>query len=371
MRNPKSINYPNKLSVLRVTTGLLGLLLLVAALLKGLDLATDPFLGKAFIRQQLLELALIQIETLVGVGLLLGIINRVAWSVSVLFFAAGGVYSAYKLLEKADSCGCFGFVEVHPGITLSIDLVAVIVLLIAPVIDRYLGCKVKSTALRPALINALICLMFTNGVLLASAATVQGRQPLQGNRSVHNFGQMMQGERGLAEFQIMNHARYPIKVLGVRKSCSCTIVEFENRTIEPRESVLLSVEMDSTGRRGDFGSTVKLLYKVGEQQKLHNLKLGLLANVKSRFSIQPTKVFFGRQQNSTENVRLNSIPGEDVIVLDAYSTHHAFEVDLECDGQAVNIAFDSHKWHPRDSAKLVVTTNDAGQSRFDIPITVR
>ena len=107
----------------------LGLLLIVAAVLKGHELLSVPVAGKDLWSWRPFLIFQVEFELAMGIWLLSGVFERLAWLAGLLCFGLFCCVTLYKGLTGAASCGCFGTVHVNPWVTLlAIDLPAVIAL---------------------------------------------------------------------------------------------------------------------------------------------------------------------------------------------------------------------------------------------------
>ena len=101
-----------------------GLLLLVAAALKGHQLATAPVPEADLLTSRWFLIALVECELALGLWFLSGwrpsLIRLAGMSCFVLF----GSIAVYKAVQGAESCGCFGRVAINPWWTALIDLSA-------------------------------------------------------------------------------------------------------------------------------------------------------------------------------------------------------------------------------------------------------
>ena len=108
-----------------------GLVLIVATVLKIHQLLTEPIISKGFWESWEFYLIQIPLELGLGIWLVCGLFRKAAWVVAVLSFGLFIVVTLQKGLIGAESCGCFGRVEVNPWITLSvIDIPLFLALLI-------------------------------------------------------------------------------------------------------------------------------------------------------------------------------------------------------------------------------------------------
>ena len=110
---------------------LLGLLLLIAAILKGWQLLTVPNVKNDLWSHRLFFILAVEVELSLGIWLLSGVFKKAAWIATVSCFSLFSIITLYKGLSGAESCGCFGSIHVNPRVTLfAIDLPALIALAI-------------------------------------------------------------------------------------------------------------------------------------------------------------------------------------------------------------------------------------------------
>ncbi|NIU14382.1 MAG: hypothetical protein GWN76_10340 [candidate division Zixibacteria bacterium] len=107
----------------------LAALLIVAGVLKGWQLLTEPVANNSIWTWRPFMVLQVDIELALGIWLLSGLFKKAAWLTALLCFSAFSLITLYKGLSGAESCGCFGTVHVNPWLTLfAIDLPAVIAL---------------------------------------------------------------------------------------------------------------------------------------------------------------------------------------------------------------------------------------------------
>src|SRR5438876_300801 len=104
---------------------LLGSVLLAAASLKLHGFVTDPFSQQSFLGSARLEIATIEVEILLGLWLLSGLVLGAAWMAAAVFFSILASASLYMALTGQRSCACLGSVSVTPWLTFAIDVIAV------------------------------------------------------------------------------------------------------------------------------------------------------------------------------------------------------------------------------------------------------
>lgn len=115
---------------------LVGLLLVAAAVLKAVQLITEP--AAALVDPLGRGLLPVQIGTELALGLLVlsGLYwHKLRWLVLVLFTGFAG-YSLYLAVTGATSCGCFGPIRIHPWWMLGLDLAVVAGLLFSTLVGH-------------------------------------------------------------------------------------------------------------------------------------------------------------------------------------------------------------------------------------------
>lgn len=110
-----------------IVTKLLAALLLVAAVLKGWQLLTEPAANNDIWTYRPFLILTVEFELALGIWLLSGLFKKAAWLATIVCFSLFSMITLYKGITGYASCGCFGSVHVNPWITLfAIDLPAVL-----------------------------------------------------------------------------------------------------------------------------------------------------------------------------------------------------------------------------------------------------
>jgi hypothetical protein len=104
----------------------LGSLLLVAAGLKGYQLATEPVLEPGLFESRWFLIAVVEFELFFGLWLLSGVFPKATWAAALACFAVFAGVSLYKALSGHATCGCFGKVPVNPWYTAALDISVVL-----------------------------------------------------------------------------------------------------------------------------------------------------------------------------------------------------------------------------------------------------
>lgn len=112
------------------TRSFVAIVLPVAAVLKGHQLATEPVAGDSLFTYRWSMVLQVEFELALGLWLLSGLWRRLAWATALVCFVFFSGVTLHKGLSGETSCACFGVVEVSPWITLALDLSIVTLLAI-------------------------------------------------------------------------------------------------------------------------------------------------------------------------------------------------------------------------------------------------
>ncbi len=100
---------------------LVGVLLLLAAILKAHQLLTVPVSGDGFFDSYPLRIVIVELELILGGWLVCGISQIISRRVVFCFVLLFASSTSYKVITGASSCGCFGVLNVNPWFTLILD----------------------------------------------------------------------------------------------------------------------------------------------------------------------------------------------------------------------------------------------------------
>jgi hypothetical protein len=74
-------------------------------------------------------------------------------------------------------------------------------------------------------------------------------------KTVHDYGTIVQGSDGNCEFKFTNKGKGPLILNDVKTSCGCTVPEWPNAPIPPEKTGVIKVKYD-TNRLGVFSKTI-------------------------------------------------------------------------------------------------------------------
>ncbi|MFY9150890.1 MAG: DUF1573 domain-containing protein [Prolixibacteraceae bacterium] len=74
-------------------------------------------------------------------------------------------------------------------------------------------------------------------------------------KTVHDYGTIIQGSDGNCEFKFTNKGKGPLILNDVKTSCGCTVPEWPKEPIPPEKTGVIKVKYD-TKRLGAFSKTI-------------------------------------------------------------------------------------------------------------------
>jgi uncharacterized membrane protein YphA (DoxX/SURF4 family) len=299
-------------TVLRVT---LGLLLIVSALLKGHQLATDPFGRTGLPGPRWVGIALVELEFLLGVWLLSGLAAKAASAVATLGFCAFACVSLFKAISGEESCGCFGKVAMSPWISVGISVSAVVSLLLVPSPARSRAFNGRSMGL----MAAPIALAVWGGFKMTEMSWPNSEKAigLIGAESLHDFGTInpTQTPRSEYVFLLRNTSDHPIRILETSSTCGCTTATTATQVVEPGQHTEVRVALDLRNRIGQRMEEVHLLT---DDRKTKHVRLSVRANVRPIVRTSPPAIDFGLIESDAvarRGVSVRGAPEQDLRIV--------------------------------------------------------
>ena len=82
---------------------------------------------------------------------------------------------------------------------------------------------------------------------------------MQFEETVHDFGNMIQGERVVYGFKFVNIGGSDLVITRVSTSCGCTVGDFPKEPVAPGEEGVIEVAFDSHNRKGFQNKSITIL----------------------------------------------------------------------------------------------------------------
>jgi hypothetical protein len=216
-------------------------LLLGAAILKSIDLVwgTSPRTQYA----ALLQLILIQVESVLGVWLLSGVQWVAAFRMVICFFAIAGATNLYSLWKGEVSCGCFGRLEVSPAITLAVNgLVVFGYCILVPRSDRWSQIHWKRSWKQVGWLAPLCFVVLLIGVGYRFSRVLFRPSVLEVTSKI-DFGIIRSDQSDPQSIALTNKTDRNLNLWGAIATCDCVQFEGLPVVIEPKSTRTVQVTM--------------------------------------------------------------------------------------------------------------------------------
>lgn len=252
----------------------LGLFLVVAAGLKlyGIDVSLYAQYGRWATPQILM--ATIVWEMGVGLWMLCGMHQGVAWAFAIATFCVFAGISGYLGLIGQAECGCFGVIHASPWAALSLDLLALTLLAIYRPLQGTnrqggRGGLIWFSSLATLMIVLAGVGILTYGSLEAAVAELRD-EPLRLNSTFLNVGIGKPGDALVSSVNVSNSAATPIRLIGGTRTCSCIATEDLPLTIEPNRNADIHIRLNlpATGGSGQLTQNVVIWSDYERQPEL-------------------------------------------------------------------------------------------------------
>lgn len=97
-----------------------------------------------------------------------------------------------------------------------------------------------------------------HGAEPAAAEQAQPKAAMEMEKTVHDYGTVVQGGDGTCEFKFTNTSSVPLVIKSARGSCGCTVPEWPKEPIAPGATSVITVKYD-TKRLGPINKSVTIV----------------------------------------------------------------------------------------------------------------
>jgi hypothetical protein len=300
---------------------LLGLMLLVASILKAYQVVFDP---ASVVGYRWISIVEIQLEVMLALWLIIGWYANHLFKVAFVVFTALAAVALGKTILGDTSCGCFGLLETRPIYVFGFDLCAVSALWCTrPNLDisNATTCipvkLLHLTSYRNACAFALGILIFTAGLGFRLAYTPSNAdvEALTIHTPRHDFGVIQRGAAATHRFTLANDGTAPIELVSFQSTCACTTtINLAGTVIGPSESIEMPVTLKTGYTDGRASGVVTVYYRLtGHGGNLPWKSVEVSGNTRTDYLVRPRLIDFGSVAETapiTKTVRLrpDSLP---------------------------------------------------------------
>jgi hypothetical protein len=229
-------------------------LLLVASVLKAYQ---SPVWGNSLFETRWFQILLVEGELALAVILLFGIVPKISWRITTTLFVIFSVVSLLKGLSGAESCQCFGSVNINPFLTFTLDIgILVLLILFRPqnfASEPNENPKKSNWFLQTFSMTAVLIVVSVVQVYLFFGSFEGTNQFLSTNEITFAIDETSEPQnKNIVGIFVINHTSRPFTLIGAKTDCSCGAVEGIPLTINAHEkasvSFVISDKIDKLSR---------------------------------------------------------------------------------------------------------------------------
>jgi len=131
------------------------------------------------------------------------------------------------------------------------------------------------------------------------------------------------------EFELVNTSDTPVKVIDIKTSCGCVLVESKPSVIPAKKSIKIDVQLKTAGRVGPLRQSVSVLIQGSKHDELISLSLKGSVSPPAGLNTIPNKINFGRLAPGETAIRRVTIESVDESPVEIASVVKSLE-NLDC-----------------------------------------
>ena len=125
----------------------------------------------------------------------------------------------------------------------------------------------KKEEAKPSLSSNLVM----NDNTSESSSEKSGMPEFNFEKELHDFGQLVDGEKVSYSFKFTNSGDAPLIISNAKGSCGCTVPNWSRDPIAPGESGSIDVTFNSSGRSGKQNKAITLTANTNPNRKVINI----------------------------------------------------------------------------------------------------
>jgi len=214
-------------------------------------------------------------------------------------------------------------------------------------------------------------LAFLGSLLCVNQARPPVPPELWTDQPVCDRGELSQGEKVHATFDLVNHFPQPLEITKVVTGCTCSKAELSTKHVEPDDHLLLTVSWKTGTARGRSGTDLQVVFQLADGTRGSKI-LGIQGDVVPDVVYDPTEVVFINGKVASATVHFYPGRQKEFKIRKAFCNHAAFVAHLHGD-ESVRVTFQPDKWLAEDRSKpnLIVETDSLNEPQMILPLRVR
>ena len=145
-------------------------------------------------------------------------------------------------------------------------------------VAKDVGVNTKTTAKKEEAKPSLSSNLVMNDNTSESSSEKSGMPEFNFEKELHDFGQLVDGEKVSYSFIFTNSGDAPLIISNAKGSCGCTVPNWSRDPIAPGESGSIDVTFNSSGRSGKQNKAITLTANTNPNRKVINITSEVITN---------------------------------------------------------------------------------------------
>ena len=138
-------------------------------------------------------------------------------------------------------------------------------------VAKEVGDNIKTPAKKEEAKPSLSSNLVMNDNTSESSSEKSGMPEFNFEKELHDFGQLVDGEKVSYSFKFTNSGDAPLIISNAKGSCGCTVPNWSRDPIAPGESGSIDVTFNSSGRSGKQNKAITLTANTNPNRKVINI----------------------------------------------------------------------------------------------------
>ena len=138
-------------------------------------------------------------------------------------------------------------------------------------VAKEVGDNTKTLTMKEEAKPSLSSNLVMNDNTSESSSEKSGMPEFNFEKELHDFGQLVDGEKVSYSFKFTNSGDAPLIISNAKGSCGCTVPNWSRDPIAPGESGSIDVTFNSSGRSGKQNKAITLTANTNPNRKVINI----------------------------------------------------------------------------------------------------
>lgn len=186
--------------------------------------------------------------------------------------------------------------------------------------------------------------------------------------TVHDFGQVPQGEKLTYNFKVLNQGNIDLVIRKVNAACGCTAAVAEKAQIPPGEGTFIRVTFDTAGFVGDKTKTIRVYTN---DPRNSSQVLEVRARVQTEFVAEPSKIMLAevmKGESAQAQLKILNVLGTGKHISSVVTKSPYFSAVLDKGNQTILIRSNPEAPVGKHRSVLTIKTTSSTQELIHVPL---